>query len=740
MSAPTTSEATAIPAGLPDLSQVPEDERDAEWVKHYYQRGVPQLTWRAVITGGVLGMFMSLANLYTTLHVGWSFGVAITSGVLAYAIWGVIGRIPGMSQMTLLENNCMQSTASAAGYSTGGTLATAVGAMLLIGGDEERLSWPIVGVWVFLTGCLGVFLAIPMKRQMINQEQLPFPSGIAAAATLRSLYAEGRESVLAARALIGAMVGGAAVAFVRDVMEWVPGFLPFPFRIFRVRDTDFMGGTLSMGFEPSLLLIAAGMIVGLRVCTWMFVGAMVNYTALMPMALSQSDWHEDGKTFFGHVESISLGTTFPSGTSDVDPDAIGGVVDQLNAVSSSGTIELVGFANTSEPDASTLARVRAEHVRDSLVAHGVSADRITIGETRAISARDGSRRVLYYLGGHAVTLGIRVTRWSLWFGTAMLVASGLTSFALGWRTILRAFQKLRTASSGPYRDSGKPAEKNEIDEIEVPTSWFVIGMIPITIGLVALCWLSLHIHPVLGVISVALSFFISLVACRATGETDTTPIGPLGKITQFIYAVLAPGNTTTNLMSAGITSGAAGASADLLTDLKSGYLLGANPRQQFIAQASGVIFGTLAVVPAWYAMAPDRATLDAINSPATSMWYAVAMALSHGIETIPETARYAIAVGAILGIVIALAEALAPKKYKNYIPSSMGLGLAFVVPFQNSFSFFIGAVVTWAWTKANKDSAERYVIPAASGAIAGESITGAGYAIWGTFRGLLGFG
>ncbi len=734
MSAANASESTeATPAGLPDLSLVPEAERDQKWVDTYYQRGVPQLTGRAIVTGGVLGMFMSLANLYTTLHVGWSFGVAITSGVLAYAIWGVLGRIPGLSQMTLLENNCMQSTASAAGYSTGGTLATAVGAMLLIGGDEERLGWLPVGVWVFLTGCLGVFLAIPMKRQMINQEQLAFPSGIAAAATLRSLYAEGRESVLAARALIGAMVAGAGVAFVRDVMEWVPGFLPFPFRIFRARGTDFTGATLTMGFEPSLLLIAAGMIVGLRVCTWMMIGALANYTALIPWAASQPDWHEDGKTFFGHVESTSLGTVFPAGSSDVDGDAIGGIAEQLNAISSSGTVELVGFANVNEADAEHLAHVRVEHVRDALVAHGVTADRISLGETRAISARDGSRRVLYYVGGHPITLGVRVTRWSLWFGTAMLVASGLTSFALGWRTILRAFQKLRAARSGKKVEA-------EIDALEVPTSWFVIGMIPITLGLVALCWLSLSINPILGVISVALSFFISLVACRATGETDTTPIGPLGKITQFIYAVLAPGNTTVNLMTAGITSGAAGASADLLTDLKSGYLLGANPRQQFIAQASGVIFGTLAVVPAWYAMAPDRATLDAINSPATSMWYAVAMALSNGIETIPETARWAIGVGAILGIVIALAEAFTPKQYKKWVPSSMGLGLAFVVPFQNSFSFFIGAVITAVWTKLHKESAERYVIPAASGAIAGESITGAGYAIWGTFRGLLGMG
>jgi putative OPT family oligopeptide transporter len=322
----------ATPPGLPDLALVPENERDQKWVDHYYQRGVPQLTVRAVVTGGVLGMFMSLANLYTTLHVGWSFGVAITSGVLAYAIWGVLGRIPGLSQMTLLENNCMQSTASAAGYSTGGTLATAVGAMLLIGGDEERLGWIPVGVWVFLTGVLGVFLAIPMKRQMINQEQLPFPSGIAAAATLRSLYAEGRESVLAARALIGSMVAGAVLAMLRDFYRLFEGFFAFPFRIFRVRGTDFTGATLSMGFEPSLLLIAAGMIVGLRVCTWMMVGALVNYTALMPWALSQPDWHEDGKTFFGHVESAALSTAFPVGSSEVDHDAIHGIANAYDHV------------------------------------------------------------------------------------------------------------------------------------------------------------------------------------------------------------------------------------------------------------------------------------------------------------------------------------------------------------------------------------------------------------------------
>ena len=88
-----------------------------------------------------------------------------------------------------------------------------------------------------------------------------------------------------------------------------------------------------------------------------------------------------------------------------------------------------------------------------------------------------------------------------------------------------------------------------------------------------------------------LSFALALVACRVTGETDTTPVGAMGKIMQLTFGVLAPGNMNVNLMSANITAGAAGASADLLTDLKSGYLLGAHPRKQFIAQFCGIFIG-----------------------------------------------------------------------------------------------------------------------------------------------------
>jgi uncharacterized oligopeptide transporter (OPT) family protein len=662
--------------------------------------------------------------------------------------------------MTILENNCMQSTASAAGYSTGGTLATAVGALLLITGDEGRLGWLPVGAWVLFTALLGVFLAIPMKRQMINAEQLPFPSGIAAAETLRSLYAKGAESIQKARALLVAMGVGALVAVVRDLMEWIPASVEFGFNLFRARGRSFTGHEMGMGVEMGVLLIAAGMIVGIRVSTWMFVGSLTNYLVLAPYAMGQDDWAEEGRTFYGHVDAAAYGIPFPVGGAATTEDANGngaldegedangngtiddligeGAAETLNGVSATGRFRLVPFARDTEPNAHELAVRRGENVRASLVAAGVAPDRIEVAEPEIISVRDGSRRVLFLqldpgnpdVHERPIILALRLMRWSLWLGTALLVASGLTSFAMGWRTILRAFSKFGAKKEG--------AADDPLAELEVPTSWLVAGMIPVSLGLMLVCWLSFDIAPWLGLVSVVLAFVLSLVACRATGETDTTPIGAMGKITQFTYAVLAPANTTVNLMTAGITAGAAGSSADLLTDLKSGYLLGANPRQQFIAQFIGLFFGVVAVVPLWYLLVPDQAALEAFNSPATGMWYAVAQALSSGVEIIPVTARWAIAVGALLGIVLTLIEGLVPRKYKPYTPSAMGLGLAFIVPFANAFSFFIGAVIAELWTRFAKASAERFIVPIASGAVAGESIVAAGIAIKGAVAGIAG--
>ena len=169
------------------------EEIERQWYEQVYRGSgdrLAQLTWRAVAMGAVLGGVLSITNLYIGLKAGWGFGVAITACILSYAIWSALYRLGlAATPMTVLENNCMQSTASSAGYSTGSTLVSAFAAYMLLNGALMDL--PVMLAWVFFVAVMGVTMAIPMKRQMINVEQLRFPSGIAAAETLRALHSAG---------------------------------------------------------------------------------------------------------------------------------------------------------------------------------------------------------------------------------------------------------------------------------------------------------------------------------------------------------------------------------------------------------------------------------------------------------------------------------------------------------------------------------------------------------------------
>jgi uncharacterized oligopeptide transporter (OPT) family protein len=181
-------------------------------------------------------------------------------------------------------------------------------------------------------------------------------------------------------------------------------------------------------------------------------------------------------------------------------------------------------------------------------------------------------------------------------------------------------------------------------------------------------------------------------------------------------------------MTASITASAAASSADLLTDLKSGYLLGAHPRRQFIAQLLGVFAGTAATVIGFHLLVPDAIVLTGTGNapptfaaPSAQAWLAVARVFQKGISSLHPLARHGIAWGLGAGAVLAGLEMLLPK-YKRWIPSPVGLGLGLMLPFFNPISMFAGAVIAWLWSKRNSANAERYAIPVASGIIAGESI------------------
>ncbi|MHB1843851.1 MAG: OPT family oligopeptide transporter [Deltaproteobacteria bacterium] len=643
----------AMPAD--QIAVMPEPapvDPERHWLEHVYQGDVPQLTFRAVGMGLLLGAFMSFSNIYVVLKTGWLLGVAITACILAFSIFRTGFRL-GLfkSEPSILEVNCLQSTASGAGYTTGATLGSAFSAYLMITGHQVPMAYTLP--LVFFLAMLGVFMAVPMKRAMINVEQLPFPSGTAAAETLRSLYAEGGDSALRAKALFWSMGMGAAIGWFRDGMQGLtekltkaksgfaslssalslPNFVPMPKALQQSalgRRVGPLFDHAGYGFslEMSSLLIAAGALAGFRTGWSMLLGAVVNAGVLAPWMHHWAFTGSDG---------------------------------------------------------------RLHHVIESL----------------------GYRSIV---------------SWSVWPGVAMMSTAALLNFAFQGKTIVRAVSGLGAIFGGAPR--ANDAHEALLARIEVPNSWFLAGFGVAAVGCVVLTWKAFGVSMFLGAIAVLISFVLAIVACRATGETDTTPIGALGKITQLTYGVLAPQNMTANLMTANVTASVSASSADLLTDLKSGYLLGANPRQQFLAQFFGVFAGALVVVPVFYYLVPNASVLggDKFPAPSAQVWKAVAELLAKGVHSLHATAFWALAFGGLAGIALTLLEKAFPKQ-KAFIPSPTGVGLAFVIPTWNALSFFIGGALAYWMERRDKAVAERTVIPVASGLIAGESIVGVAVAL-----------
>jgi uncharacterized oligopeptide transporter (OPT) family protein len=301
----------------------------------------------------------------------------------------------------------------------------------------------------------------------------------------------------------------------------------------------------------------------------------------------------------------------------------------------------------------------------------------------------------------------------------------LLNLVLQWRITARAFRDLGKMFSS------KSKTLNEMDAIETPMSWFAAGQLISLIALAALAHATFGMPYWQSAVAVVMSFALALVACRVTGETDTTPIGPMGKVTQLAFGALNPGNMNVNLMSANITAGAAGSAADLLTDLKSGYLLGAHPRKQFIAQFSGIFIGTIVSVLAFQVIVnkPEVIGSDQFPAPSAQQWAAVAQALSKGLEALAPVKIWSIVIGGMVGMVFTILPVIFPKQEK-YLPSASGFGLAWIFQWYYGVLFFLGAVISWWFAKKSPAKAEEFTFPVASGVMAGGALMGVAIIFW----------
>jgi uncharacterized oligopeptide transporter (OPT) family protein len=249
------------------------------------------------------------------------------------------------------------------------------------------------------------------------------------------------------------------------------------------------------------------------------------------------------------------------------------------------------------------------------------------------------------------------------------------------------------------------------------------------------------------VVALALVLVFCLIAINSTALTSITPIGAMGKLTQLTFGALAPGNKEVNLMTAGITGEVASHSANLLQDIKPGYMLGAKPRQQAIGHILGIFAGAVLSIPVFYLVflklppsdlvATELSTPYAMDEkyamPAAITWKAVADVLAEGIHMIKPSARYAALAGILIGVTLEIWRMLT----KNRFPlSAVAIGLGLIIHFHTCLSMFTGSFLFWAAEKlfSSKESRVNQTIvqnqePICAGLIAGGALMGIAVAV-----------
>ena len=226
-----------------------------------------ELTLRAVLLGGAITLVFTAANVYLGLRVGLTFATSIPAAVISMAILRMFAT------GTILENNIVQTVASAAG-----TLAAIIFVLpgLVMVGWWSGFPYWMTACATAVGGILGVMFSVPLRRALVVETDLPYPEGVAAAEVLKCGTAtEGDEENRKGLRLILvsslAAAGFTLVAKTRLLAEEAAHF--------------FHVGTSSTALSGGLsfALIGAGHLVGISVGMAMLAGLVIGWYVVLPI-------------------------------------------------------------------------------------------------------------------------------------------------------------------------------------------------------------------------------------------------------------------------------------------------------------------------------------------------------------------------------------------------------------------------------------------------------------------------
>ncbi|KAI0706755.1 OPT oligopeptide transporter [Cerioporus squamosus] len=621
-------------------------------------------TVRAVLLGLLIGCLLCFTNLYFGLQTGWISMMSLQSALIGFLLSRLLRK-----PMSPQENVVLQTTAVATG--TMPLAAGFVGILPALGLlDEERdgvppvhLSWLAAVGWSCAVAFFGVFLSPPLRKQVIIEEQLAFPSGTATGQLISVLHEmPPPDTTLRHRPAYNAL---ATDEEDENIAYMGPSPLtPTPTPL----ETD----ALHVPDAPEVEVVAEKE--GWSALTWSFAasGAMTLAAYFFPVVFTIP-------LFGTYLASNWLWWFTPS-------------------LSYIGQGIIMGFPTTLSMNLGML---------------------VGWGILSPLSKYSG------WAPGPVGDMTSGARGWILWVSLAIMCSDSLVSLVPVVAEIVHAKVYLPLTGVRPA-DGDKESKEVESDDRLVPTSWVVRGLVGSVVFGTVLVWAVFGdegIKPWATLVGFVMGGLLSVLGVRALGETDLNPVSGLGKISQLFFAWIQPGNIVANIIAGGVAEAGAQQAGDLMQDLKTGHLIRASPRAQFFGQLIGSCLSIVVTTTA-YTLYQRAYEIPGPSFPAPTayVWLGLARLLRDG-ELPEKSGAFMLGFALLFGAVAALKTHFTRSghPYAKWVPS----GVAFAIGFLNTPSFslarLVGGVVEHVYYRRYGRGGITLVI-VASGFVLGEGV------------------
>lgn len=317
-------------------------------------------------------------------------------------------------------------------------------------------------------------------------------------------------------------------------------------------------------------------------------------------------------------------------------------------------------------------------------------------------------------------------------GMGLMMGSGIGVVV---RDILPA--AFRSAHNGRRDDDRANAPARAFGKLDRSVLALLVAAAALLVCLV------LGLSPIACAVVVVLAFVTTIMSAQSVGQTGIDPMEIFGLIVLLVIAALGESDQVRLFFVAGVVAVACGLAGDVMSDFKTGKIIGTDPRAMWIGQAIGALIGCAVSVAVMCALL-NAYGADAFG-PGKLFVSAQASVVATMVSGIPSVSAFAL--GLVAGVAL----------YCLGIPSMM-LGLGVYLPFYMTLSASLGAAVKIAYDRvasirnagANGDattnantgtdetSHEETGIIVASGVLGGESIVGVIIALASVASGLLG--